>query len=199
MMVIHGSVSNEAVMINTFKIFMMIKYILSLLVAGLANAQVAIGKAEVSGSSSILEFAGNVTNTTNSRGIILPAVNSSPVFPVVSPSTNNPQNGTFIFDKQSRKVRMFENGSWIDLSDEGNSGSIIPVAGSEAGSGVIIGAQNTTAQGVLVLESADKALVLPHISNPHLTVKSPYPGMMCYDIVSNSLAVYDGINWNFWK
>ncbi|WP_228444858.1 hypothetical protein [Chryseobacterium echinoideorum] len=177
----------------------MIKYILPLLVAGFANAQVAIGKTEVSGNSSILEFAGNVTNTTNFRGIILPAVNSSPVFPVVSPSTNNPQNGTFIFDKQSRKVRMFENGNWVDLSDEGNSGSIIPVTGTETGSGAVIGAQNTNAQGVLILESTNKALILPHISNPHLTVKSPYPGMMCYDIVSNSLAVYDGSNWNFWK
>ena len=37
------------------------------------------------------------------------------------------------------------------------------------------------------------------IGYPHLNVKSPYPGMMCFDTVSNTLAVFDGENWNYWK
>jgi hypothetical protein len=57
----------------------------------------------------------------------------------------------------------------------------------------------SNAKGVLVLESADKAMILPKITNPHTTVKNPYPGMMCYDLTSKSLAVFDGANWNYWK
>ena len=42
-------------------------------------------------------------------------------------------------------------------------------------------------------------MVLPHVTNPHLTVKSPYPGMMCYDTVKKAVAVFDGTVWNYWK
>ncbi|WP_353117470.1 hypothetical protein [Myroides odoratus] len=53
--------------------------------------------------------------------------------------------------------------------------------------------------GIVVLEGSTKALVLPKIMNPHLTVKSPYPGMMCYDSNRKALAVFDGVLWNYWK
>lgn len=182
-------------------------YITMIFLAGsLAKAQVAIGKSSVSGSSSLLEFvgmtAGNLpgdTETANFRGIILPAVATTPVFGTVTPVSGNVQNGTFLLDRLSKKVRMYESGRWVDMTDEATSGSFIPVAGSEAGAGVIIGSASSSASGVLVLESSDKALVLPHIKNPHASVKSPYPGMMCYDTVSNSIAVYDGDQWSYWK
>lgn len=177
-----------------------------ILIFNCVNAQVAIGKTTISGNSSILEFAGNTTDnlptnaeTTNFRGIILPGVTASPVFPAVTPSTNNPQNGTFLFDRQMQTIRMYENGIWVNLSDTGNSTGMVPLSGTEKGEGVIIGAATSSATGVLVLESSDKALILPHIKNPHTTVKSPYPGMMCYDTFSNSVAFYDGKNWNYWK
>jgi len=165
----------------------------------MANAQVAIGKTSISGSSSLMEFAGNTPSnqltdieTTNTKGIILPGVSTVP-------SPVNSQNGTFIFDRQSGKNKFYENGSWKDMSDEGSSIGMVPLTGSEVGNGVIIGSDSTTAKGVLIFESSDKALVLPHIKSPHIYVLKPYQGMMCYDTESNSIAVYDGINWNFWK
>lgn len=172
-------------------------------IASVAFGQVSIGGNEsVKGNSTILDFAGGTTTessadqaTTNEKGIILPAVGSSPT----TLDANN--NGTFLFDRNLKMVRMFENGSWVNLSDAvGNDiPSTMVNASNEVGKGVIIGAQSSSAKGVLVLESTNKAMILPHIKNPHTTVKSPYPGMMCYDTVSNSLAVYDGTRWNYWK
>jgi len=194
-------------MTKIFMELMMKKFILSFLLAGnLVMAQVSIGKQSLSGSSSILEFAGmtqtlapNDVETSNMKGIILPAVAISPVFTSVTPATNHPQNGTFLFDKLTSTVRMFENGNWTDMTDPGTTSATIPVVGIETGNGVIIGASSSSAKGALVLESADKAMVLPHIKNPHSTVKSPYPGMMCFDTVSKSVAVFDGNKWSYWK
>lgn len=194
-------------MTKFFKKLKMIKYILPLLLAGnLINAQVSIGKQVLSGGSALLEFSGMTqtfapedTETGNIRGIMLPAVAVSPAFTPVTPSTDHPQNGTFLFDRQASKVRMFENGNWMDLTDPGTSSALIPVTGSETGSGVIIGAASSSAKGALVLESVNKAMILPHIKNPHLAVKSPYPGMMCFDTVSKSVAVFDGNKWSYWK
>lgn len=172
-------------------------------IASAAFGQVSIGgNQSVNGNSTILDFAGGTATessadqeTTNEKGIILPAVESSPT----TLDANN--NGTFLFDRNLKMVRMFENGSWVNLSDA--AGNDIPSAmvnaSNEVGKGVIIGSQSSSAKGVLVLESTNKAMILPHIKNPHTTVKSPYPGMMCYDTVSNSLAVYDGTRWNYWK
>lgn len=172
-------------------------------IASVAFGQVSIGgNQSVNGNSTILDFAGGTATessadqaTTNEKGIILPAVGSSPT----TLDANN--NGTFLFDRNLKMVRMFENGSWVNLSDAvGNDiPSTMVNASNEVGKGVIIGAQSSSAKGVLVLESTNKAMILPHIKNPHTTVKSPYPGMMCYDTVSNSLAVYDGTRWNYWK
>lgn len=183
------------------------KYSILILLAGsLIKAQIAVGKQALSGSSVILEFSGMTqtalpddTDTGNIKGLILPVVAASPVYAQITPSTDHPQNGTFLFDKQNLKVRMFENGGWIDMSDAGNGGKIISNAGTETGNGVIIGATTSNAKGALVLESSDKALILPHIKNPHTAVKSPYPGMMCFDTVSKSVAVFDGNKWNYWK
>lgn len=185
-----------------------ILYIALCLATGYINAQVSIGgNQSVNGSSTILDFAGNTgaetsadAETSNDKGIILPAVAKSPTYAVVSPATNHPNNGTFIFDIDTKMVRMFENGAWVNLSDAaGNATKILSNASDEKGTGAIIGATSTAAKGILVLEAADKAMILPHIKNPHTAVKSPYPGMMCYDTVSNSLAVFDGARWNYWK
>jgi hypothetical protein len=177
-------------------------------VASAMNAQIAVGKQTVNGNSTILDFAGHTATeaptdqtTSNIKGIVLPAVEASPAYTVSNPATNSPNNGTFLFDRTLKMVRMFTNGAWVNLSDV--TGVDIPTAlvntSSEVTGGVIIGATTTNALGVLVLESTDKALILPHVNNPHTSVTSPYPGMMCYDTVSNSLAVYDGFRWNYWK
>ena len=149
------------------------------------NAQVAIGKSAVDGSS-ILDFASNTT-----KGIILPALSSVPASPV---------NGILAFYKGDSRVYMYQNNIWVSLTeDNGNSASIVNNTSAEVGNGVIIGANTSSASGVLVLESSNLALTLPKVDKPHQNVKAPYPGMICYDTASNTIAVFDGAYWNFWK
>lgn len=136
--------------------------------------------------SGILEFP---TGTT--KGIILPIVSTLPA---------SPTNGTLLMDKNDLKVKAYQNNAWLNLSDAGSIQNVTLNTATETGTnGIIIGSTTTTANGVLVLESSNKALVLPTIANPHTTVKSPYAGMMCYDSVSKSVAVFDGLVWNYWK
>jgi len=166
-------------------------FILSILSLGIcfaATAQTAIAKKTADGSS-VLDFASGTT-----KGIILPAVETLPA---------TPANGTFLLDKVSKIVKMYQNGAWVNLSGVGDIAGAVPVAPYSGivdnGKQTVMGSRSTTVDGVLVLESPNKALVLPKISNPHLNVKSPYPGMMCYDTNRKSLAVFDGLVWNYWK
>lgn len=159
-------------------------------IATCGNAQVAIGKPSVDGTSTLLDFE----SFGNYRGIILPAVSLDDV-PVLD--VNN--NGTFLYDLDSQSVQMYENGTWKAMSEEGNASDIIINTSAEMGEGAIIGSTITDASGVLVLESENMAMILPKIADPHETVKSPYPGMICYDTVSKTLAVFDGSVWNYWK
>ncbi|WP_313385057.1 hypothetical protein [Chishuiella sp.] len=160
----------------------------------ISHAQVSIGKEKSEGSSTIFDF----NNTNNTNGIILPAVTTTPNN---LDAVNN--GGTFIFDQTDSKVKMFENGSWVDLSDSGDNSTITKLnlnnTSNEVGNGVVIGANSSNAKGVLVLESDDKAMILPYIAEPEKNVKSPYPGMICYDTKSNTIALFDGKVWNYWK
>lgn len=151
-----------------------------------ASAQTGIEKRDGLPSSSILDFA---TGTT--KGIILPAVENLPA---------TPANGTFLFDRNDARIKMYQNGAWVNLSNPGSTAGLVPYSGTvDNAKQTVMGSRSTAAGGVLVLEATDKALVLPKVTNPHLTVKSPYAGMMCYDTVSKSLAVFDGTVWNYWK
>ena len=160
------------------------------------NAQLAIGKSNSGNTSVILEFD---TSAANKKGIVLSAVqNLNNVLSTTDPTANN---GTFVFDKNDDTVKMYEKNTWINLSDVGSDAKITPntTAETSANQGVIIGSATSSAKGVLVLEATNKAMVLPWIDKPHLNVKDPYPGMMCYDTASSSLAVFDGLVWNYWK
>ena len=163
--------------------------------ATFASAQVAIGKESINGTSTILDF----NNTSdNFRGIILPTVeNTSKSLASTTPENN----GTFLFDKSDKKLKMYENDAWIELSGEGDDSNLLVNTTDEnyQEQGVIIGSGASNAKGVLVLEATDKAVILPKIANPHTTVKSPYAGMMCYDTASKTLAVFNGSVWNYWK
>ena len=158
---------------------------LGLIIGGLTiNAQVAIGKATVDGDG-LLDFASGTTN-----GIILPIVETLPA---------TPANGTILMDRNDSKIKMRENGSWVELTTTGNLTGVTANPALEAGEGAIIGAETSSVDGVLVLESTNKALILPKVASPHLNVKSPHAGMMCYDTTSQSIAVFDGARWHFWK
>lgn len=176
-------------------------YILFLLgVLSSTSAQVIIG--DQTGSvaadkkvSVLLEFAAG-----QKKGIILPYVRILPV---------NPAEGTILLDASgatSARVKYF-NGTWIDLSgqdaDVRTALSIQPT-GAEvpegAGAKTIIGARTSAADGVLVLESATKALVLPSVSDVQ-EISAPSPGMMVYvnKAGAKRLAIYNGSKWSFWK
>jgi len=161
---------------------------LILMIFNVFYAQVAIGKDTIDGRSTILDFNNTSTNT---KGLILPATQGLP--------SDSPANGTFVFDTSDDTVKMYENNTWKALSDVGNSSSVIPNGSDETGNGVVIGSKEGSADGVLVLESPDKAMILPKISSPHINVKNPYPGMICYDTASKTFAVFDGTVWNYWK
>lgn len=166
------------------------KRILIVLILGLGwtvstSAQTAIEKQTADGSS-VLDFKAGTT-----KGIILPAVESLP---------GSPANGTFLLDKTDGKIKMYQNNLWVELSGVGSMTSLAPYSGTvDNGKQTVMGARSTAVDGVLVLESSDKALVLPKVSSPHLNVKSPYPGMMCYDTDRKALAVFNGTVWSYWK
>ncbi|MEG0188568.1 hypothetical protein [Algoriella sp.] len=157
--------------------------------------QLTLGKASITSESIIFDFEDTADNI---KGIILPSVDNLPS------STNIENNGMFLFDETEQIVKVLENGIWKNLSDKGSSKNLyttdrVKNTSPEVGEGIIIGDTSTKANAILALESLNKAMRLPQIANPHLNVKSPYPGMMCFDTVSNTLAVFDGENWNYWK
>lgn len=165
-----------------------ISIVVAVVLFNISFAQVAIGKQEVEGSSTVLDF-NNVSG--NTKGLILPATTGLAAGSLV--------NGTFVFDVTDSRVKVYENDTWKPLSDAGSSTAVVVNNTAELGKGVVIGASSSTADGVLVLESPDKAMILPRVATPHLSVKNPYPGMMCYDTASKTLAIFDGSVWNYWK
>ncbi|PTT38963.1 hypothetical protein DBR28_07855 [Chryseobacterium sp. HMWF028] len=161
--------------------------ILILIFTGLSSlkAQVGMGKASVDGDA-ILDFP------VSTKGIILPIVEALPTGAAAT-------NGTLLLDKTDITIKMRENNLWVPLSDAGNLTGTMPNTSAETGGGVIIGAASSSAQGVLILESISKALVLPKVNDPVANMKSPVAGTICYDTVSKTMAVFDGLNWSFWK
>lgn len=158
----------------------------TLTVLSTLSAQVGIGRNTFSSTSVLMEFEEGTT-----KGIILPAVNNITVV--------TPINGMMVFDRSDAIVKYYQNGGWVLLSDAGNTlNAPIVNASPETGGGVLIGTDDTSAQGILELRSTDKALVLPKVANPHLNVPSPVTGIMVYDTASRTLAVFDGLVWNYW-
>ena len=157
-------------------------------------------------SSVLLEFAAG-----QNKGIILPYVRTVPSgFGLVE--------GTLIVDATDAtkaKVTYYNGvissespGGWLDLSN-GNTADITTVMNiqptsaivtEEPAAKVIIGADTTSAEGVLVLESDTKAMVLPMVDSTD-DVPDPAPGMLVYINKSEAkrLALFNGEGWTFWK
>lgn len=181
-----GTVFKKHVLTIKTLIMKKIISIISLIAPIIIFSQVSIGKASVDGDG-ILDFENPARG-----GIILPAVTS---LPTGSAATN----GTIIYDYNAGAVKIRENNSWTQLTPEtGNTSSINLNTSPDTGNGVLIGTA-TTADGVLVLESQTKALILPKIDRPHLNLVNPHPGTMCYDTFNQALAVFDGSKWYFYK
>ncbi len=163
------------------------------------NAQIGIGVNSVA-PGKIIDFKEDCKDETciadNAKGIILPILTNT--------VSNNFVNGTFLFDESDEIIKVYENDKWLRLSYlPGNLNNVItPTASIEIGEGVYIGDdlnENSSSLGVLELNSKDKALVLPKIYKPYISVENPYPGMICYDTDSKSFMLFDGRYWNIWK
>ena len=164
---------------------------LSILISACASAQVAIGKASVSSPSVSLEFYDGVDNA---RGIVLPWVTSTA-------DVSGVVNGTLVYNTADKKTYVKYASGWKDLSVDASGvvdttlqDSISDLAEAK----VSIGTPTST-PGILVLEDTDKAMVLPKVASPHLTIVNPAAGMMVYDTTSKQLAVFNGTVWTFWK
>lgn len=158
-----------------------------------SQAQTSVGKKMTEGADVLLDF-----KEGDNRGIILPWVtNQSDVI--------TPVGGTLIFDSQDKKVKYYQDGTsatWVDLSiKEGVVDLSIQEAVEEdvTYNSTVIGSRTTSASGVLVLESSDKAMVLPKMESPHLNILSPQAGTMAFDTVSKMLCIFNGNEWSFWK
>ncbi|UHO40389.1 hypothetical protein H5J24_10695 [Chryseobacterium capnotolerans] len=45
----------------------------------------------------------------------------------------------------------------------------------------------------------DNIRMISRVANPYINIKSPYSGVICYDTVSKTMAVFDGLKWSYWK
>ena len=180
--------------------------ILSVMIASLSFAQVAIGKSNISNTSVSLEFG------TGNKGIILPwATNSSGV----SLPTSGNKSGTFILDVNDKKVKLSKNdGTWFDLTvhnlEKPATGGNIAINNAlqtnaafpeKTDAKTMIGGNPTTdsTPGILVLADTNKAMIPPLVTDPATNIKNPAPGMMVYDSAKKLLAVYNGTVWSYWR
>ena len=181
--------------------------ILSVMIASLSFAQVAIGKSSITNTNVSLEFG------TGNKGIILPwATNAAGVS--LSP-TANAKGGAFILDVNDRKVKISKNnGTWFDLTvhnlekpaTSGNTAINNALQTNAAfpektDAKTMIGGNPTTdsTPGILVLADIDKAMIPPLVTDPATNIKNPAPGMMVYDSAKKLLAVYNGTVWSYWR
>ena len=163
----------------------------------MSNAQIIIGDDVGSATvktSVLLEFPAN-----QNKGIILPYVRTLPTTPV---------EGTLLLDATDpTKASVKYYGAWVDLSGQNsnvtNALAIQPTASQVSelpAAKVIIGAQSSSANGVLVLESTTKSMVLPIVSDVQ-NIPSPSPGMIVYINKEGAkrLAIFNGSKWSYWK
>lgn len=154
--------------------------------------------------SVLLEFASG-----QNKGLILPYVRTLP-------SGSRLSEGTIVVDATDpakAKIRYYNgvidinsSDGWFDLSN-GNTADISIVLGTQPSAAVegsqskmVIGADSSAADGVLVLESDTKAMVLPMVDNTD-DVPDPAPGMLVYINKEGTkrLAIYNGNAWTYWK
>lgn len=170
---------------------------LSVIFSTMMFSQVIIGNATGSAAnktSVLLEFPEG-----QSKGIILPYTRSLP---------SSPTEGTLLLDASANTAARIKyyNGSWIDLSgqdaDISSALSNQPTSAQvseESNAKVIIGSNSSSANGVLVLESQTKAMLLPAAETTN-EIPNPSPGMIVFIRKNGAkrLAVFNGSKWSYW-
>ena len=177
-------------------------YSISLIFSALSiQAQVGI-ETENIGQSALLDFPGNITDGSYARkGILLPKVNDK--------TTAGTQPGTFIFDMDEKKVSYYDGkiNAWVNMSSSpkeeiANEITAYTKEENEGSTGALITNQPESVgdapDGVLSLVSSDKALALPKVKDVTLLPK-PKAGMICYDVASRAVAVFNGEKWEYWR
>lgn len=156
----------------------------------------------------LIEFEAGIN-----KGFILPSVRTLPVSPNVTP-------GTLLLDASvsnstMARVRLYAPNNpnadatgWVDLSS-GNVANLTKFMSSQplsTGNNIkdelidktVIGSERSDADGVLVLESTTKAMILPQVLTTN-DIKDPTPGMMVYITGEKKrLAVFNGSKWTYW-
>lgn len=165
-------------------------YIITLLLifSNYNYSQIAIGKNTIDGSG-IIDF-----NLNTKGGIVLPYVSEIP-------AGTSAANGTLIvnaIDNNSISIQARQNNNWINLTDPISLPTLDINNNLDIGNGIVIGNSSTTANGVLVLESNTKALILPKVTNIENYKNSPI-GTIFYDLASKSLVIFDGNSWIYWR
>jgi uncharacterized protein (TIGR02145 family) len=163
------------------------------------HAQVVIGGATGSAAtktSVLLDFAAG-----QNKGIIVPYVRFLPTGSALA-------GGSIVLDATTpttARMKYYNGIAWVDLSGQNADLTSIlttqpPATVVETGAQSIIGARSSLADGVLVLESTTKAMVLPTVTDVQ-NIPSPSPGMMVYinKPGEKRLAVYNGSKWSYWS
>ncbi|MCD9856736.1 hypothetical protein LUD75_18575 [Epilithonimonas sp. JDS] len=155
-------------------------------------------------------FGDNVGTAANKTSVLMEfsnAGNRGIILPYITDKTGLTTPGSIILNATTptaAKVEYYNGTTWVDLSVQTANVSaflgIQPAAKENANAKMIIGSATSTADGILVLESANKAMVLPVVSS-YQDIVNPAPGMMA--LVNNggikTLAVYNGNQWSFWN
>lgn len=153
-----------------------------------ANAQQAGIGTQTLNKSAILEF-----KTGDKSGLVLPWVTAMPTGKALT-------GGVMIYDTNDNKVKYYDGKDWKNLSNKGTVAVPSQAALSESTrQGTIIGAQESDAEGVLVLEATDKAMILPKMASPETAIIKPMAGTICYDTVKKEVCVFNGTEWTFWR
>lgn len=180
-----------------------IKNILSavtmLIAIGTVTAQVGVETDEVRGDG-IMDFPSPAT-----KGILLPLVDDNTAVPVAG--------GAMVFNVDTKQVEYYDTNpassgwkamtgaSTTEITGPEHAGSSDRFTELDPTNGTIIEAGTVTQTppvGVLVLESDNKALILPQVADA-TQLPGPKAGMICYDMASDSIAVFNGTVWSFWN
>lgn len=178
-----------------------------------AFGQVAIGKDAISNEYVSIEFG------LGNKGIVLPYVTNieemSKNGKVVQPGTiaMDATSGLVSYCKDSPcnnvnnwfKLSVNKQNLYLDGQSIANTKGIVPNFETfqqplkDIGGNSLIGDEEESAPGVLVLSDKNKAMVLPKMQSPHTSIKRPAPGMMAYDTKKKQLAIFNGTVWSFWS
>lgn len=153
------------------------------------QAQVAIGKDSVTNDSVSLEFG------SGNRGLILPWVDSEA-------AVVGAVDGTLIFDIDDKTLKVRQNGAWLPFTNP-SAGAVNTALQDglpeDITAKVSVGSTVSAVPGILVLEDNDKAMILPKVESPHLNINNPEAGTIVFDTKKQQVAVFNGVNWEFWN